>query len=167
MDELNVAAQAPSGKRARRSRKKTIAGIVAFMMLSAVAAFAYWTAGGTGTGTADTGETLALTANQTTVLTAMYPGDSPQTISGDFDNPNEGPVYVTSVTAAITGVAGGDGACSAADYTLATPEMLVGAEVEAGTGVGAWTGATIQFNNTVANQDGCKNATVTLTYTIV
>ena len=167
MDELNVAAQAPSGKRVRRSRKKTIAGIVAFMMLSAIAAFAYWSAGGTGTGTADTGTTVPLTANQTTVLADMYPGDSPQTISGTFDNTNEGPVYVTSVTAAITGVAGGDGACTEADYTLASPEMLVGAEVAVGAGVGAWTGATIQFNNTGLNQDGCKNATVTLTYTIV
>ncbi|MEX0789297.1 MAG: hypothetical protein WD178_00820 [Actinomycetota bacterium] len=167
MDELNVAEQAPTGKRIRRSRKKTIAGIVAFMMLSAIAAFAYWTAGGTGTGTAPTGESVALVANQTTVLNDMYPGDSPQTISGNFDNDNEGPVYVTSVTAAITGVAGGDGACTAADYTLTDAVMLVGAEVAAGDGVGAWTGATIQFNNTVENQDGCQNATVTLTYTII
>lgn len=167
MDELNVAAEAPSGKRVRRNRKKTIAGIVAFMMVSAIAAFAYWSAGGTGTGSADTGETVALVANQTTVLDPMYPGDSPQIISGNFDNANEGPVYVTSVTAAITGVAGGDGACTAADYTLAGPVMPVGAEVPAGDGVGDWTGATIQFNNTGANQDGCKNATVTLTYTII
>jgi hypothetical protein len=100
-------------------------------------------------------------------MTEMYPGDSPQTLSGNFDNDNEGPVYVTSVTAAITGVAGGNGACTAADYTLATPVMPVGAEVSIGDGVGAWTGATIQFNNTGANQDGCKNATVTLTYTII
>jgi hypothetical protein len=167
MDELNVASEVPTGKRGRRSRKKTIAGIVAVMMLSAIAAFAYWSAGGTGAGTADTGETVALVANQLTVLDPMYPGDSPQTISGDFDNANEGPVYVTSVTAAITGVAGGDGACSAADYTLTDAVMTVGAEVPAGTGVGAWTGATLQFNNTGANQDGCKNAVVTLTYTII
>ena len=152
-------------KNFRQKRKTSVIAI--FLVLAvAGAAFAYWTAGGTGTGTADTGTTLALTANQTTVLADMYPGDSPQTISGDFDNPNDGPAYVTSVTAAITGVAGGDGACTAADYTLANEVMTVGAEVPAGTGVGAWTGATIQFNNTALNQDGCKNATVTLTYTI-
>jgi hypothetical protein len=150
----------------RRSKKTTV--IAMFLVLAvAGAAYAYWTAGGTGTGTAETGETLALTANQTTVLDPMYPGDSAQTISGTFDNPNEGPTYVTSVTAAITGVAGGDGACTAADYILDNEVMLVGAEVADGTGVGAWTGATLQFNNTGANQDGCKNATVTLTYTIV
>lgn len=149
----------------KRSRKTTV--IATFLVLAvAGAAYAYWTAGGAGTGTAETGTTLALTANQTTVLDPMYPGDSPQTISGTFTNPNEGPTYVTSVTAAITDVSGGDGACSAADYLLGDPVMLVGAEVPVGTG-GAWTGASIQFNNTGANQDGCKNATVTLTYTIV
>lgn len=150
-----------------RQKRKTSVIAIFLVLAVAGAAFAYWTAGGTGTGTADTGTTTPLTANQTSVLTDMYPGDTAQTLSGDFDNPNDGPVYVTSVTAAITGVAGGDGVCTAADYTLASPIMLVGAEVPAGTGVGSWTGATIQFNNTALNQDGCKGATVTLTYTIV
>jgi hypothetical protein len=150
-----------------KNKKKT--SIIAIFLLLAVAggAYAYWTAGGTGTGNVATGTTVALVAHQTSTMTEMYPGDSPQTLSGNFDNDNEGPVYVTSVTAAITGVAGGAGACTAADYTLATPVMLVGAEVPIGDGEGAWTGATIKFNNTGANQDGCKNATVTLTYTII
>ena len=150
-----------------KNKKKTSVIAIILVMPIAGAAYAYWTAGGSGTGTADTGTTVPLVANQTTVLADMYPGDSPQTISGTFDNANEGPVYVTSVTAAITGVSGGDGACSAADYTLASPTMTVGAEIPAGTGVGAWTGATIQFNNTGENQDGCKNAVVALSYTIL
>ena len=150
-----------------KNKKKT--SIIAIFLVLAVAggAYAYWTAGGTGTGDVETGTAVELVANQTSIMTEMYPGDSPQTLSGDFDNDNEGPVYVTSVTAAITDVTGGDGVCAAADYTLASPVMTVGAEVAAGLGVGAWTGATIQFNNTGANQDGCKNATVTLTYTII
>jgi hypothetical protein len=150
-----------------KNKKKT--AVIAIFLLLAVAggAYAYWTAGGTGTGDVETGTTVALEANQTSVMTEMYPGDSAQTLSGNFDNDNDGPVYVTSVTAAITGVTGGDGLCTAADYTLASPIMLVGHEVASGPGVDAWTGATIKFNNTGANQDGCKNATVTLTYTII
>ena len=74
-------------------------GIVLGVVLSLVvagAAFAYWTAGGSGTGTGSTaGAQSALTANQTTTLTAMYPGDTAQTISGNFNNPNSGPIYVT------------------------------------------------------------------------
>jgi len=152
-----------------RFKNKRKSSVVALFLVLAVAgaAFAWWSAGGSGEGTAPTGDTVALTANQTTVLNDMYPGDSPQTIEGTFDNPNEGPIYVTSVTAAITGVSGGDGACSAADYTLDGAVMLVGAEVDPGEDVGAWSGATIQFNNTAADQDGCKNATVTLGYTII
>jgi len=151
-----------------KNKNKKKSSVVALFLVLAVAgaAFAWWSAGGSGTGTADTGDTVALTANQTGALTPMFPGDQPQTLSGNFDNPNDGPIYVTSVTAAIDSVTDGDGACSAADYTLADAVMTVNAEVPAGDGVGSWSGATIQFNNTGANQDGCKNATVNLTYTI-
>jgi len=44
--------------------------------------------------------------------------------------------------------------------------MPVGAQVPAGSAQGAWTGATIAFNNkTSVNQDACKNATVNFSYT--
>lgn len=149
----------------RRSRKTTI--ISMFLVVAvAGAAYAYWTASGSGTGTAETGASVPLTVNQVTVLDPMYPGDSPQTISGTFTNTNEGPIYVTSVTASIASVTGGDGACSAADYVLANEVMTVEAEVPVGTGVGTWSGATLQFDNTLENQDGCQNATVNLAYTV-
>jgi hypothetical protein len=100
----------------------------------------------------------------------MHPGDSAQTLSGNFDNPNAGPVYVTSVTASIASVTKAAGAvagtCDASDYTLANATMSVGAEVAAGTGKGSWTGATIKFNNKATNQDQCKGATVNLAYTV-
>jgi len=45
--------------------------------------------------------------------------------------------------------------------------MTVNAEVASGTGVGAWTGATIKFNDKAGtNQDACKGATVNLAYTV-
>jgi hypothetical protein len=71
------------------------------------------------------------------------------------------------VTAAITGDAGGAGACTSADYTLANEVMTVGRVVPVGGAVDSWTGATLAFNNTGVNQDGCKGATVTLTYTVL
>lgn len=150
--------------------KKFLAASVAATVLSGGAAYAFWTAGGSGEGTAATAAgTIALTVNQA-ALTEMYPGDTAQTISGTFGNTNTGPVYVTSVTASIASVTDGAGAaivgCTAADYTLGTPTMAVGAQVAVGDPVGAWTGATIQFNNTGANQDACKGATVNLAYTV-
>lgn len=143
-----------------------VAGLVAISTV----AYAYWTAGGSGSGSASAGTTTPLTAKQSSTLTAMYPGDSAQTISGTFDNPNPGPIYVTSVTVsvgAVTKAAGAEaGTCDATDFTVANATMTVGAEVAAGTSKGTFSGATIKFNNKATNQDACKNATVALSYSI-
>lgn len=148
--------------------------VVVLALLGAIAmgtgAYAYWTGGGSGTGSAATKTTTtAVTAVQTGTLTAMFPGDTAQTLSGKFDNSNGGPVYVTAVTASISTVvkaAGATGACTAADYTLTNPVMTVGRDVASGTAQDSFSGAQIQFKNTGANQDGCKGATVNLAYTI-
>ena len=150
-------------------KKLAAAAAAATIVGGAGIAVAYWTAGGSGTGTASTGSTDVITANQTGLLTPMYPGDEAQTLSGDFTNDNDGPVYVTSVTASLASVTqatGVVGDCTVADYTLDDAVMPVDAEVPVGTG-GSWTGATIQFNNTTDNQDGCKGATLNIDYTIL
>jgi len=157
--------------RLKFSRRRGLVAGVAIALALAGAAIAYWTAGGSGTGSgAAAGGQTGLTVRQTTTLTPMYPGDSPQTISGTFDNPNSGPTYVGNVTVSIASVvkAGGApaGPCDASDFTLANATMAVNSEVPAGTGQGQFTGATIQFNNEATNQDGCKGATVNLAYTI-
>jgi hypothetical protein len=152
----------------RRSRITALA-LIALLAVGS-GAYAFWTAGGSGSGSASAGDSVALTVNQTTVLTAMYPGDSAQTISGTFDNLNGGPIRVNTVTASIGAVTKAVGApagtCDATDFTLANAAMTVNAEVAVGSAVGAWTGATIRFNNKATNQDACKGATVSLAYTI-
>jgi len=154
-----------------KRRGLVLAGVAVTLAVAGIA-YAFWTGGGSGTGSgaAATGVS-GLTANQTTTLSAMYPGDSAQTITGNFDNPNSGPVYVNSVSVSIASVtkAGGApaGTCDATDFTLANTTMNVGAEVSSGSGVGSFTGATIKFNNKpTTNQDACKGATVSLSYTI-
>ena len=151
-------------------RRSLVLGAVLALVVAG-AAVAYWTAGGSGTGSGSAASgASALTANQTTVLTAMYPGDSAQTLSGDFNNPNAGPTYVTSVTASISAVTKAAGApagtCDTSDFTLANAVMPVNAEVAAGTAQGSFTGATVKFNNKATNQDACKGASVTLAYAI-
>lgn len=154
----------------RSHRKRSIIAAVIAVLVMAAGAAAYWSAGGGGgSGSATAGTTTALTVNQTTTVTPMYPGDTAQTLSGTFGNTNPGPIHVTSVTASISAVtpAGGAvGGCDSTDFTLANPIMSVNANVPAGTAQGAWTGATIQFNNKTSNQDGCKGATVTLSYVV-
>ena len=155
-----------------KKKTKLTAATAAAVLIGTGAAFAYWTAGGDGTGSATTGDTADLVVVQVSNVTALRPGGAAQTLSGKFNNSNSGPVYVGSVTVSIDSVTqdpahAGDGTCGASDYTLANQTMAVGAEVPTGNAVGSWSGATIQFNNKAnANQNGCKNATVTLAYTI-
>lgn len=153
-----------------KKKKVTVLG-TAMVLISGGAAFAYWTGSGSGTGTATTAATTtALTAVQTSTVSAMAPGSAAQTLSGNFNNTNSGPVYVTSVTASIASVTKAAGAvagvCDATDYTLASATMTVNAQVPAGSAQGAWTGATLQFNNKATNQDQCKGATVNLSYAV-
>jgi hypothetical protein len=154
------------------TRKKMVAaGIVVVALAGSMVAYAYWTAGGSGTGSATTGTNSAITAVQTSVVTAMAPGDTAQTLSGTFNDPNTGPVYVATITASIASVVkdsnAPSGSCDASDYTLANATMTINAEVLAND-TSTWTGATIKFNDKpTTNQDGCKNATVNLAYTIV
>lgn len=154
----------------RRSTKRAVAiatGLIVFA--GAGLAYAYWTAGGDGTGSAPTGTSTALVVNQNTVVDPMFPGDTAQTLSGDFDNTSDGTVHVSTVTVSIASVfQGADPAvgCSADDYTLTGAEMAAVQEVPVGTAEGNWTGATIKFNNTTDNQDACKGATVNLAYVV-
>jgi hypothetical protein len=148
--------------------------LVAVIAVSGVA-YAYWTAGGTGGGSANAAAGVSdVTVHQTTVLTYMYPGDSEQTISGNFANPNAAAVFVHSVTASIASVSG---TCAKDNFLIGgtangTQTVLVDATVNHTDSVpvqlytGSWTGIHIQFNNKPsANQDECKSATVTLTFT--
>ncbi len=159
----------------RRRRNKRVALLTAGLLLvGGGAAFAYWSVGGAGTGTAATGTTSNILPVQTTTVTDMHPGDTAQSLSGNFTNGDEGPVYVGTVTARIASVtmsagpAAGTtaGTCDATDYTLAGAVMPVNAEVQVGFKQGAWTGATIKFNDKPTNQDACKGAIVNLAYTI-
>jgi len=148
-------------------KSKRIAAIAAVVGLaSSGAAYAYWTNSGSGSGTAATGTNLAVTVNQTSAVSGMFPGQGAQTLAGNFTNPNPGQVYVAAVTA--TGYTIDPAHVSAGctvlggHYTLGGT-ATVGAEVPAGTG-GTWTGLNISMNDLGSNQDFCKGATVTITY---
>lgn len=156
----------------RRITKKTVAIAAGAIVLlgGAGSAYAYWTtSGGTGTGTGTTGTAAAVTVTQTSTVAGLAPGAAAQTLSGTFTNSTGAPVHVASVTASITVTPVDPAVCTTANYTLALNPMTntadAGWDVAPGT-VTTWTGATIQFNNTGANQDGCKGATVNLAYAV-
>jgi hypothetical protein len=152
-----------------QSRRMAVAAAGAVALVTAVGAYAYWTNGGSGSGSATTGTNAAITVTQTATPSGLYPGGPAAALSGKFDNGNSGSVFVNTVSATIASVTGpnidGTHPCVAADYQLNGFPVTVNAQVAAGTAVGAWTGGSIQLLNPATNQDGCKGATVNLTYT--
>jgi hypothetical protein len=152
----------------RRFTKKQylVAGDAAAIIAgTAGSAIAYWTNSGSGTGSATTGTNAGITVNQTSPITGLYPGGTAQTPSGNFDNTNAGAVHVASVT--TTGVtvdtASAGAGCLAADYVLGGTAP-VNANVPSGVAQGSWSGLTVRLNDSGANQDACKGATITIAY---
>ena len=72
--------------RLTKKSKKILAGAAIISFASAGGAYAYWTNSGSGSGTATTGTNVAVTVNQTSSISGMYPGQAAQTLAGDFTN---------------------------------------------------------------------------------
>jgi hypothetical protein len=151
-----------------RFTKKTKIAIVTAALVFGVSgtAFAYWTQAGAGTGGATTGTTVAVVVKQTNTVTGLYPGGPAQALSGNFDNPNAGLTTVGAVSATVTATSV-PATCLPAWYTiggtgLPATQVLAGAT----NATGAWSGLTVQMLNNGVNQDTCKNATITITYTV-
>jgi hypothetical protein len=161
-------ALADTKKNSKRRAAKVVA-LTAALVVAGGAAFAWWTTGGSGTGSATTGDVSAVTVVQTSTITGLAPGLPAQTLSGTFNNPNSGPVYIGTVTVSISSVVKAvgapAGACTSSDYALSNNPLTYNAEVLAND-TSTWTGPAIAFNNTGSNQDGCKGATVNLAYAV-
>lgn len=152
-------------------------------------AFAYWTATGSGSGSAAAGSiTDGIQVHQTSTVSGLYPGSTPQELSGDFGNTNDSPAYVTSVTVSLASVSHAQEsdeahpACTLDDFVLSasgtatdngngTITMPVGQEIAGQAGQdtndfdGSWGGAKVQLQDLETNQDTCKGASINLSYT--
>lgn len=159
--------------------KKSIVALaaVAVVAIAAIGAYAYWTASGSGNGTAATGTiSTGITVNQTSTIAGLYPGGPAQTLSGDFSNSNSSAAYVTSVTASLASVDpgpvtvdAGHPVCTTADFDLQNATTAVGQDIASSTllapSSGSWSGPTVALKDTAANQDSCKGATLHINYT--
>lgn len=154
----------------RRPRSRRVA-VGAFVMavvfgVGVGLGVAYWTGGGSGSGSANTATSAGVTVIQTVSPTGLFPGGA-AALSGNFNNPGSGNVFVTAVTASVTVFsARADGtkpACTQADFSI-TGTASVNAEVAAGNGVGSWSGLSLDMSDAGTNQDNCKSITVPITY---
>ncbi|MDG6103049.1 hypothetical protein Daura_16205 [Dactylosporangium aurantiacum] len=128
-------------------------------------AFAYWTATGSGSGTATTAASSQnLTVTQAPFAgSALTPGGAAQDVSGSIGNPNTFPVQLTSLTAAVAvDAAHASAGCQAGWYTVTN--LSTAASVAANSSA-AFTGK-VAMTDPGTNQDACKGATVTITYTV-
>jgi hypothetical protein len=149
----------------KKRRLIPVALAILVLVVGSGVAYAYWTSTGSGAGTGTTAAGVTnLTATVATPLTAMYPGDTAQTISIDIHNPSTTEtVHVTSVAASVTSTS--NGGCTSADFTVTGSPATVNQNIVA-LGDITVAGPQIQFNNTAGNQDACKSVTVNLSFTI-
>ena len=150
------------------TKLKVMAGATALVVGGSVAAFAYWTTGGTGTGSATTGNVAGITINQTSSPTGLYPGGLAANLTTTFDNGNASAVQIHQVTAAVTAgftssaIDSGQPPCTAADFTVSPTQTL---DTEIPAGVTAGPTFTIKLDDRATNQDNCKAVIVPITYT--
>src|SRR4051794_4615343 len=138
----------------RMTRKKVLAGLGTAVLVGglATAAFAYWTASGSGSGSAK-----AATSNGAIVLHAsfpadtLYPGDT-ETVSFTADNNGDQSVAVGTIHTVITT----DNAdCLPADFTV--DDVVENQNIAANSsGVALSNDGSISMANTAVNQDACK-----------
>jgi hypothetical protein len=166
-------------KRITRFKKRTwvLLGVVAVIAaMASVGAYAYWTTTGSGTGTATVGTSTAVTIAGTSV-DAVTPGGQTAAVSFTVTNPGSGPQQITQVQLASV-LAFSDAArtipipvgvnnpaqCDTSQFSMAPVNQNFNAPTGGPTPLP--NGGTLVLANDLANnQDGCKNAYLTLNLT--
>jgi hypothetical protein len=142
------------------TRKRLYLLSVVAVLAVAGTAIAYWTGGGTGSGTGTVG------TNGAVVLTGtVAPGIAPGVgvaVSFTAANASTSPIQVTKVHLVSTAVDAGHVGCVTDDFSM--PDVTEGQQVPAGaTATVLTSNGTLAFANTAVSQDLCKGATLTLT----
>jgi hypothetical protein len=146
--------------------KKTfaiVASATAAVLVGGGVAVAYWTTTGAGTGTATAGTTSAFTITQTNSPTGLYPGGPAQNLSISVTNPGTSAAQISTVAATATST--DKVGCDAADFAVAVNPIAT-TPIAPGASVAFPNVATVALTNTASNQDACKNAVVTISYTV-
>lgn len=149
-----------------RRKLTIIAAILALVVVAGGggAAFAYWTAQGSGTGSATSGTSASFTVTSSAPTgAALSPGGTAQTVAFSVANPGSGSQNLFSFTVTVasaggtawTAVAGR----SAADYSVGVPTITYG-EIAGSASVSGT--VTITMIDRAVSQDGCKGAAVPL-----
>ncbi|WP_163161601.1 hypothetical protein [Arthrobacter sp. Alg241-R88] len=145
-------------------RKKRIIGTTAALVaISGGAAFAYWTATGTGSATTKAGTTTGFEITGTATGGELSPGGPTQKVTFTVKNPGTGVQKVSKVDVKVANTDGttwtSSTGCKTADFAIADYDFTAKELEPGGTATGT---VTLQMVNSAENQDGCKGATVPL-----
>jgi hypothetical protein len=141
----------------RLSKKLAIAAVSTVAAVGiATSAFAYWTSAGGGSGTAGSAGSMSPLVITGNPASGIVPGGQ-VAVSGSVHNPNSSSSNVGVVSATI---GTNNAACLPGDFIF--DPVTVNSPI-AGKGDVPFTSA-LHMADTAANQDACKSATITLTY---
>jgi len=141
-----------------RLSKKLAALAVGTIATVAVAggAYAYWTAGGTGGGTAVAGSTMSVLEISGNPANGIVPGGSvPVTVS--VHNPNSSSSHIDVISATVDA---NSADCVDGDFSFDS----IPANVRIAGGATLTFDSLVHMADTAANQNACRGATLTLTY---
>lgn len=145
-------------------KKRIIITTAAMVAIGGGAAFAYWTATGTGNATTAAGTSSNFTITSSVAGDPLSPNGPTQTATFTVTNPGTGVQKLSDVEVTVAGTTGAAwtavAGCSADDFAVGVPDFEV-TEIAAG---GSVTGTvTLQMiDRPGINQNGCKGATVPL-----
>ena len=154
-------------------RSSIIAVIAAIGLIAAVAGYAYWTSGGSGSGTA----TAGTTTDNLTITATGWAGIAPGAANAEaftvrVTNPNSYAVHVNNVVLDTsfgggTGVTTDNAGCLSSWFLVDTASITPNTNVAAGGNTGDLAFGSLTMSDLLAtNQDACKSPTqITLHFT--
>jgi hypothetical protein len=144
-------------------KRAVILGVVIAALAISSVAFAYFTNGGSGNGSATVGTASTALITQTNTLAALYPATS-RAVNLDIKNTGSGSqavgaVHLDSITA-DAGHASCDVSSSGANAAFTMADVTVGETLAAGATTSK--SGSLAMNDTGTSQDSCQGATLTL-----
>jgi hypothetical protein len=144
-------------------RKRILVPVAAIAALAVAGiAVAYFTASGTGSGTASVGSAAGVTISSVSFDNTLYPGGSTTVRFTINNSSSDTAVQVDKVVAdtseGTNGISGLPAGCDASDFSFG--DVTVNASIDASRSTDA-TG-TLRLANTSANQDACQGASPVL-----
>lgn len=167
--QIPEATASPTGpKRTRRFR--TVAGTIVFLLASAVAAFAFWSTVGNGSGNTKASSNVNSTVVASvapSVDSGLWPGNAEATdLHFTVNNPNP---YDVTFSSATVGAVTGSGGCAASEFETTAGTINLSAPLSVAAGDTAVVGIVpeaIKLLNLNENQDDCQGATISAVVTL-